>query len=216
MGRIFYSPNTSCGKLLRERGRFSNYSLYRKHHLSILRASKQIHDEAEHVYLTSNMFVLPPFWSYAQPLRPDAERKKPELSKRWFFSKAGLNNVRHINVGFSIWSPEVEDAIAEYFKPPATMPRVPHRCSRTKEWNYTHMLILRRQTLFHDNILVAVTKFEGLQCLELDFTAAGCCPFHDHFQSTLISSENGRLIAVCAGLAISSMRPCHNPARLDL
>jgi hypothetical protein len=110
---IFYSPNTSCGKLLGERSRFSDYSLYRKLSLPILRASKEIQHEAEHVYLISNIFVLPPFWRHAQPLQFNAVKKKPELANRWLFLKAGLRNVRHVTVGFSIWSPEVGDAIAK-------------------------------------------------------------------------------------------------------
>lgn len=169
--RIFYSPNTSCGKVLGERGRFSNYALYHKPTLSIFRVSKEVHHEAEHVYLTSNIFVLPPSWRYAQPLRLDAEKKNPEWANRWLFSEAGLHKVKHVSVGFSIRSPEVQDAIGTDLKHHS-------RWSTATAWDYAHMLILRRQRQLRDNVVAATAKFGNLQLLELDFTCAACCPYH--------------------------------------
>jgi hypothetical protein len=48
--------------------RFKDRKAYRTPSLGILRVCKQVHDEAEEVYLGKNLFVLPDFYSLREPM----------------------------------------------------------------------------------------------------------------------------------------------------
>jgi hypothetical protein len=58
VGKVFYTPTVHE---LKEGGRFKDYESYRKPELQILQVSKQVHDEAEEVYLSKR--VIPGHWS---------------------------------------------------------------------------------------------------------------------------------------------------------
>jgi hypothetical protein len=49
VGKVFYTPTVHE---LKEGGTFKDYESYRKPELQILQVSKQVHDEAEEVYLS--------------------------------------------------------------------------------------------------------------------------------------------------------------------
>jgi hypothetical protein len=59
VGKIFYSPDYYSVK---NEKRFKDWEAYRTPELTILRVCKQMHSEAEEIYLSKNLFVLPDFF----------------------------------------------------------------------------------------------------------------------------------------------------------
>lgn len=103
VGRVFFMPdafsrtqNASC----------EVYSQYSKPDLSILRVSRQIHGEAEPVYLTVNLFVLPSSFVFYSPFRNPLTHDfiflpaSPESKDRQLFSARGLELIRHVSMSF--------------------------------------------------------------------------------------------------------------------
>jgi hypothetical protein len=69
---------------------------------------RQIHDEAEPIYLSKNLFVLPMFWPAFQPIRTDSSsfyhHYRPDNTspheRRHLFSAKGLIYVKNISFSF--------------------------------------------------------------------------------------------------------------------
>jgi hypothetical protein len=98
VGKVFYTPDPwdiEAGPV-----RLARWTTYAAPSLSILRVSKQIHHEAEPVYHSKNLFVLPDFFHRRQPFSSGANPKIPHHD-RWLFSKAGLTGVKNSNVSFN-------------------------------------------------------------------------------------------------------------------
>ncbi|KZM21070.1 hypothetical protein ST47_g7761 [Ascochyta rabiei] len=102
VGKVFYSPEGYCIY-----SRYEGWSSYDTPSLQILRVCKQIHDEAEEVYMSKNLFVLPDFFHLRQPFRaPPAAIYGPSHTNivhnnRWLFSKRALKLVKNISVSFN-------------------------------------------------------------------------------------------------------------------
>jgi hypothetical protein len=99
VGKIFYTPDswdTSRGV------RFAHWQDYATPSFSILRVSKQIHAEAEPVYLSKNLFVLPDNFHLRQPFLSHS-REDPIIShpRRWLFSKAALSALKNVSISFN-------------------------------------------------------------------------------------------------------------------
>lgn len=58
VGKEFYIPDHYA---VNNEKRFKDWRAYRVPELTLLRVSKQVHDEAEKLYLSNNLFVLPDF-----------------------------------------------------------------------------------------------------------------------------------------------------------
>jgi hypothetical protein len=58
VGKIFYTPDDYA---VSNEKRFKDWKAYRTPSLEMLRVCKQVHGEAEEVYLGKNLFVLPDF-----------------------------------------------------------------------------------------------------------------------------------------------------------
>lgn len=61
VGKIFYTPHWYT---VSQSVRFEDHNKFRKPMLTILRVSHSVSKEAEEVYLTKSLFVLPPQWHY--------------------------------------------------------------------------------------------------------------------------------------------------------
>ena len=73
VGRVFFSPDWYE---IEEGRRFDEYKQSTRPNLAILRVSRAVHDEAEDIYLSKNIFVLPPLWNYVQPARLDGDETR--------------------------------------------------------------------------------------------------------------------------------------------
>ncbi|KAF2246737.1 hypothetical protein BU26DRAFT_567081 [Trematosphaeria pertusa] len=123
VGRVFYTPDWFEQ---REGIRFTDMERYRKPEVQVLRVSKQIHAEAEEIYLAKNIFVLPHMWLVCHPFSGALIRTNSELFRadsrsrsggagaqqggrkqctfgpgyRPLFSTKGLQLVRHVSFAF--------------------------------------------------------------------------------------------------------------------
>jgi len=70
--------------------------------LSLLQVCKQIHAEAEPLYLGKNLFCLPDNWAEYQPFHMDLNERFPELfgARHFMFSTAGFQLIRIISFRF--------------------------------------------------------------------------------------------------------------------
>ncbi|KAI4640436.1 hypothetical protein J4E93_008642 [Alternaria ventricosa] len=113
VGKVFYTPDDYA---IENEKRFKDWESYRAPRLAILRTCKQVHDEAEEVYLGKNLFVLPDQCTKRQPLAgsglcSNAARKDSNISQisfhdRWLFSAAASRLIKNISVAISTRSDE--------------------------------------------------------------------------------------------------------------
>jgi hypothetical protein len=64
-GKVFFTPDEYS---IRKEHRYKNKHGYQRPQLQLLRVCKQIHAEAEDVYLSKNLFVLPDYFVYHGPI----------------------------------------------------------------------------------------------------------------------------------------------------
>jgi len=108
VGKVFYTPDDYA---IENEKRFKDWESYRAPRLAILRTCKQVHDEAEEVYLGKNLFVLPDQCTKRQPLAgsglcSNAAKRGQNISHvpfhdRWLFSAAASRLVKNISVAVS-------------------------------------------------------------------------------------------------------------------
>jgi hypothetical protein len=97
VGKVFYTPGEHD---LKNGMRCKDYKRFDKPDLSILRVCKQIHEEAESIYLGTNLFVLPCRFYQPQPFSGGPDRA--------LFSKAGLNFVKNISISIDKADPVLQ------------------------------------------------------------------------------------------------------------
>jgi hypothetical protein len=99
VGKIFYSPDEYS---VRNEKRFKDWEAYRAPELTILRVCKQLHSEAEKIYLSKNLFVLPDFLSHREPFRQYPRQEDcVSLPDRPLFSKSAAKILKNISVSFN-------------------------------------------------------------------------------------------------------------------
>jgi hypothetical protein len=92
VGKVFYK---NTGLFERDNTiRFKDKEYFREPYLAILRTSKLVHDEAEKVYLSKNLFVMPSRWQYYAPFM----YRQNTLNSRSLFSERGLDYVRNLSI----------------------------------------------------------------------------------------------------------------------
>jgi hypothetical protein len=100
VGKVFYTPDDYAVKT---ETRFKDCTLYKAPELQILRVCKQIHVEAEDMYLSKNLFVLPDFFMYHAPMNSrhvNAQGYIP-FAKRPLFSAHAKSLLRHVSVSIN-------------------------------------------------------------------------------------------------------------------
>jgi len=108
VGKVFYSPDAYA---VENEERFEDWESYRVPSLAILRTCKQVHGEAEEVYLANNLFVLPDESTKRQPFvgtglchnttSKDITRTHVPFPDRWLFSASAPRLIKSISIGFS-------------------------------------------------------------------------------------------------------------------
>lgn len=97
VGKIFYTPDSYDIEAGPER--IAHWKEYAVPPLAILRTCKQIYAEAEEVYLSKNLFVLPDNFHLRQPFSATPEPMIPHPA-RWVFSAAAVKKLK--NISFSL------------------------------------------------------------------------------------------------------------------
>jgi hypothetical protein len=99
VGKVFYTPDYYA---TRNEKRFKDWQLYRTPSLGILCVCKQIYNEAEELYLSRNLFVLPDFFKQPFSKRKMPNRYDPNASlDRPLFSSKWSNHVKNVSVAFN-------------------------------------------------------------------------------------------------------------------
>jgi hypothetical protein len=101
VGKVFFTPGTSelCDSL-----RYKQWKDYRKPSLSILRVCKQIKSEAEEVYFTKNLFVLPQSFDKLSPFHTGAADPGLPNPHRNIFQDDGCRLITNLSVAFGYFS----------------------------------------------------------------------------------------------------------------
>jgi hypothetical protein len=89
VGKVFYKPDDDS---VLSNPHFKDFRAYRKPDLSIFRVSKAVYNEAEEVYLSQNLFVLPAL----REEHFENYRTAPVM-----FSKNASEHIKHISIGLS-------------------------------------------------------------------------------------------------------------------
>jgi hypothetical protein len=100
VGKVFYTPGDYAVKT---EMRFKDWNLYKAPGLQILRVCKQIHIEAEDMYRSKNLFVLPDFFMYHVPMKSrhvDAHGHIP-FANRPLFSAHANTLLRNVSVSIN-------------------------------------------------------------------------------------------------------------------
>ena len=96
VGRVFYTQDTCA---VQSELRFEDLHTYRMTSLQILRACKQIHEEAEAIYASKNTFVLPYHWHYYPPCGNAHHQTSTHLLS--LFSDHTISLIKSVSISFS-------------------------------------------------------------------------------------------------------------------
>ena len=108
VGKVFYTPDAYS--VATEKG-FKDWKLYHAPSLQVLRVCKQVHAEAEQLYLSKNLFVLPDFCYLRQPFRNPANASatgfndRIPFQERWLFSRNAFRYLKNLGISFNTRQP---------------------------------------------------------------------------------------------------------------
>lgn len=183
VGKVFYSPT---GYEVRNGQRFRGHHRYRIPELQLLRTCKQVHAEAEPIYLSKNLFVLPKDWPAIDemdfhlghnPYDPNASKRRrlPPV-----FSTAAYTHVRSISI--TLDQKSMRDWMlsfdANYWN---TVPGPDESFEdlTADQWiSWVHVPLIEQSADVRSNISQELELFERLEYLETDFTNAFCLLGH--------------------------------------
>lgn len=177
VGKIFYAPD-GIGTKTGVRHKACKH--YHVPSSAILRVNKAIHREAEDVYLTKNLFVLPDEWHMYHPFAYQGTR--PGKDQHHLFSANALAKVHHISIAWTNrcwdepltlnnldWAEEEIVHGAGFFD----------RMRLNERMAYAHMRAYDKISTTRYDVSVVVAQLVGLRSIEMDFTNAydslGCC-----------------------------------------
>ncbi|KAH7086555.1 hypothetical protein FB567DRAFT_528250 [Paraphoma chrysanthemicola] len=180
VGKVFYTPDSFEES---QDPRFKEWDYYPVPSLQILRVNKQIHREAEDLYLSSNLFVLPWNFEITAPFSSSSYDLLPWVCRRPLFSSQGLKVIKNISVSFCTRSVEPLTMTASEwalhsphgdFEDLSEDDRLHYAHDTARGGGYSHMDIKS------DRLACITSK---LQYLEIDFTntycPVGCCRMVD-------------------------------------
>ena len=166
VGKVFYKPDDDS---VLSNTRFNDFRAYRKPDLSILMASKAVHKEAEEVYLSQNLFILP---VQLEKYLDDS------ISAPLMFSKNASKYIRHISIGIDAGIPDGGHAHT-WAELEEADPGVLDRHSREERLQLLHEGVDGYYSSAQCMIALWIDDMEALKTIELDLTNAycplGCC-----------------------------------------
>ncbi|KAH7086546.1 hypothetical protein FB567DRAFT_528227 [Paraphoma chrysanthemicola] len=177
VGKVFYTPDRHD---IREGGRFKRYEEYSKPSLQILRISKQVQQEAEDLYLSKNLFVLPYLWHDHPPWISDCTSGRTKGRNQGMFSLQAVTRIKHISISIcnraeglltmsrSTWELYEKDD-----------PGIYDRIDVSARRAIAHDMAMDDLNTHHFKIWCSLIRFSKLRSVELDYTNAycpmGCC-----------------------------------------
>lgn len=204
-GKIFFSPDDYA------RGhehRYKNKYGYLRPQLQLLRVCKQIHAEAEKVYLSQNLFVLPDHFIYHLPLAHNAIEEctiSPEGHifgpEKHFFSVNAAHHLQNISIAFNPRRPAMDGLLdRRHWDYEKNGHRAWARLTPQERRDYAHYrAVSQHQSDWKETIFWFADFFEPrgrkwtLNYLEIDITNAycplGCCRMIDQIPQLLVSTS---------------------------
>ncbi|KAG9206768.1 hypothetical protein G6514_000054 [Epicoccum nigrum] len=166
VGKVFYKPDDDT---VRSNLHRKDFRAYRKPDLSILRVSKAVSKEAEEIYLSQNLFVLP----VLREDHFDDSRSTPLM-----FSEHASKHIKHISVGISAEMPKWM-RFGHAYTWAALTPGVFDQCSREERLRIMHSKCYDSNYWVAEMIVTWIDKMVALKTIELDLLNAycpfGCC-----------------------------------------
>jgi hypothetical protein len=174
--------------------RYKHEAYYRAPSLAVLRVCKLVHQEAEPIYLSKNLFVLPLHWHVQEPfcqeLDPESEHwGLPALEQHQLFSKNAFQHIR--NISFAVDGRDIIiDPDYRYDFGQWSLSETPYEEMTLRDrLNAIHEDLqdqLTTRTGPHstwNDIVESLRTFNELHYVEIDYTNAfcplGCCrPVH--------------------------------------
>ena len=99
VGKVFYTPDAYA---VRNEKRFKDWKSYQAPELTLFRTCRQIRDEAEDVYVSNNLFVLPDFLSQRELIRSDSKADGHiPFPGRPLLSDAAAKRLKNISITFN-------------------------------------------------------------------------------------------------------------------
>ncbi|KAF1831305.1 hypothetical protein BDW02DRAFT_632934 [Decorospora gaudefroyi] len=176
VGKVHFDPERHAAN-----GRKHYHWPFKKPQLAVLRVCKQIHDEAEPLYLSMNLFVLPVKFTNYQPFFRPSLRDQTQRQRSHLFSKAAFDRVRNISVVFS--SDQLGDIDYHHFwnayetrYGPGTYMSMTDAQRRSLAHTLQHIIAEREWS----HVQKQLSKFQNpMDYVEADFTdvfcPGGCC-----------------------------------------
>lgn len=168
VGKVFF---TKLDPNIHHKARYKDHQAYRKPDLAILRVSKEVCAEAEDIYFTYNMFVLPVrFEEYARN-----SREVPESRRRVLFSKRAWRKIRHLGVEVSSMGAQfvLEEEASELAH---SLTNIRWRPSyiHDEQREYIHEKTLRKAEDIVEHVFAWLMDMKEARTIEIDFTSAYC------------------------------------------
>ena len=206
-GRIFFSPDDYA--LSNEyRHKNKNKNTYFRPQLQLLRVCRQIHTEAEKVYLTQNLFVLPDHFIYHDPFafnRVERCRLIPEghifAPERHLFGENAVHHLQNISIAFNSRRPALDGLMdRSYWNYREDGPRAWGKMTPQQRMEYAHGLAVAKLEDNWTEMIDWVTAFFAprapngkLNYLEIDITNCycplGCCRIVDQISELIASTS---------------------------
>jgi hypothetical protein len=204
VGKVFYTPDDYA--VMNEK-RFKHWESYRTPSLDILRTCKQVHNEAEEVYLGKNLFVLPDECTRRQPLKGSGKCKNaaiqgqnrnpmPLFHDRWLFSAAAPRLIKSLSLGFGRRSDHDLYACGHSFwKMEGDFDSLTFNDRLLRTHDETSSQLLVDHTSYIEDLFAyfnngAEPETSCLDYLEIDLTNAycptGCCRLADPIWSSVV------------------------------
>jgi hypothetical protein len=195
VGKIFYTHNRDDRYI---GDRYVNYKLFGKPLLALIRVCKQIHAEAEPIYLSKNLFVLPAYFAKHESIVElrdiasevgayEAGAHEGLTNTRSLFSKAGISYIRNISIpvdqiftvksgrSYDEWMNDKDEGSAAWWGELSPYDRYLQR--HKSELDYV-------KGCWRGDLKYLELFTSGFRFLELDLSAVccpkGCCRHIDH------------------------------------
>jgi hypothetical protein len=178
VGKVFYTPDDYT---VANEKRFEDWKSYHVPSLQILRVCKRVHAEAEELYLSKNLFVLPDFFNNEEPfVRPQqAPMNNTRVRRRPLFSKNAARFLKNVSISFNTRQRDSNPLgrVAWEVMGQASRGRGFNTMSQPDRLEFVHQWAMTRLRISWVNKTYGLAEFSSvkvLEYLEVDLTNAYC------------------------------------------
>jgi hypothetical protein len=175
VGKVFFKPDDYT---VANEKRFEDWKSYRVPSLQILRVCKKVHAEAEELYLSKNLFVLPDFFNTEEPfVRP--QQAPVNNTGRPLFSENAAYFLKNISISFNTRQRDSKPLgrVAWEVMGQASRGRGFNTMSQPERLEFVHQWAMTRLRISWVNKTYGLAEFPSvkvLEYLEIDLTNAYC------------------------------------------